>query len=130
MKKKSEAKLNWAVTAYVEWRNERLRSFRYDPGIYFADIMQLDSLEKSNLSHALCHFIPEVTQVRGEGLYPGKALYQMVVALQKYLNVNKIYWQIIEGVEFSDVRIVLDNVMKERAALNVGIIKKQGSVIT
>lgn len=130
LKKKTEAKLNWAVTAYVEWRNERLRTFRYDPAIYFADITKLETLEKANLQESLCHFIPEVTKVRGEGPYPGKTLYQMIVAIQKYLNVNKLYWQLIEGVEFRDVRIVLDNVMKERAALNVGIVKKQASVIT
>ena len=93
LKKKSEAKVNWTVTAYVEWREERLRTFRYDPGIYYADITKLESLEKVNLAHALCHFIPEVTKVKGDGPYPGNTLYQMVVALQKYLNVNKLYWQ-------------------------------------
>ena len=130
LKKKTEAKMNWAVTAFVEWRNERLRTFRYDPAIYFSDISKLDQLEQDNFSHALCHFIPEVTKVRGDGPYPGKTLYQMIVALQKYLNVNGIYWQLVEGIDFRDVRTVLDNVMKERAALNVGIVKKQVSVIT
>ena len=35
-----------------------------------------------------------------------------------------------EGSEFSDVRIVLDNVMKERTAVNIGVSKKQATVIT
>ena len=122
LKKKTEAKLNWAVTAYVEWRNECLCTFRYDPAIYFTHITNLEKLEKENLQHALCHFIPEVTKVWGEGLYPGNTLYQMIIAITKYLNVNKLYWQLVEGIEFQDVRIVLDNVMKERAALNVGIV--------
>ena len=129
LKKKTEAKLNWAVTAYVEWRNECLRTFRYNPAIYFADITNSEKLEKANLQHALCHFIPEVMKVCGESPYPGKTLNQMIVAIQKYLNVNKLYWQLIEGIEFHDVRTVLDNVMKERAALNVGIVRRQVSVI-
>ena len=74
LKKKTEAKLNWAVTAYVEWRNECLNTFRYDPAIYFADITNLEKLEKGNLQHALCHVIPVVMKVRGEGLYPGNTL--------------------------------------------------------
>ena len=53
LKKKTEAKLNWAVTAYVEWRNEHLRTFHYDPAIYFADLTKLDTLEQANLQHAL-----------------------------------------------------------------------------
>ena len=130
LKKKTEAKVNWAVTAYNEWRDERLRTFKYDPGIYFADLRNLESLEKENLQHALCHFIPEVTKVRGEDPYPGSTLYQMIVSIQKYLSVNKIHWQLIEGKEFEDLKVVLDNVMKERAALNIGITKKQASVIT
>ena len=130
LKKKTEAKVNWAVTAYNEWRNERLRTFKYDPGIYYADLTKLDTLEKSNLQHALCHFIPEVTRVRGEGPYPGTTLYQMIVSIQKYLNVNKLNWQLIEGKEFDELKVVLDNVMKERAALNIGVVKKQAGVIT
>ena len=130
LKKKTEAKVNWAVTAYNEWRDDRLRTFKYDPGIYFADLRDLNSLEKCNLEHALCHFVPEVTKVRGEGLYTGKTLYQIVVTLQKYLNVNKLNWQLVEGKEFQDLQTVLDNVMQERAALNIGITKRQASVIT
>ena len=116
LKKKTEAKVNWAVTAYNEWRDEHLCTFKYDPGIYFADLRQLDKLEKCNLQHALCHFVPEVTKVRGEGPYPGTTLYQMIVSIQKYLNVNKLHWQLIEGKEFEELKIVLDNVMKERAS--------------
>ena len=39
----------------------------------------------------------------------------MVGAIQKYLNVHMLPWIIAEGKgpDFEDVRIVLDNVMKE-----------------
>ena len=74
-----------------------MRTFKYDPGIYFADLRNLETLEKHNLQHALCHFIPEVTKVRGDGPYPGTTLCQMIVSIQKYLSVNKIHWQLIEG---------------------------------
>ena len=130
LKKKTEAKVNWAVRAYNEWRNNRLYNFQYDVGIYYADLNDLANLEKCNLQHALCHFLPEVTKVKGEGLYPGATLYQMVVAIQKYLNVNKVNWKLIDDVEFSELKVVLDNLMKERTALNVGVTKKQAQVIS
>ena len=130
LKKKTEAKVNWAVTAYNDWRNERLHNFNYDVGIYYADLNTLETLEKSNLEHALCRFIPEVTRVKGDGPYPGKMLYQMIVAIQKYLNINKINWKLVDGNDFHDLHVVLDNVMQERTALNIGVTKKQVQVIS
>ena len=90
MKKSSEKKLDWAVTAYNDWRGDRLKNYNYDVGIYYADLVDLKSLTKENLRHSLCYFIPEVTKKKGEGAYPGATLYQMIVAIQKFLNVNKV----------------------------------------
>ena len=113
MKKKSGSKLNWVVTAYNDWHNERLEKFNYDVGIYFADLNNLKELTKDNLQHALCRFVPEVEHKWGEGQFPGKTLYQMIVAIQKYLWINKIKWKLVQGEEFDDLQTVLDNVMKE-----------------
>ena len=132
LKPKSEAKVNWGVNAYNEWRQNRLYHFNYDVGIYYADLNDLPSLTQENLNHALCRFIPEVTKQKGGGQYPGRTLYQMICAIQKHLNVNKLPWKLLEGqgTPFEDVRVVLDNVMKERTAANVGVNKKQACVIT
>ena len=132
LKPNSESKVNWAVGAYNEWRMYRLETFNYDFAIYNADLNELSTLRKDNLCHALCRFVPEVTKKKGGGLYPGLTLYQMLSAIQKYLNVNKINWQIPEGKdpEFEDVRVVLDNVMKERTAQNIGVTKRQANVVT
>ena len=130
LKKKTEAKVNWAVNAYNDWRNERLVNFIYNVGIYFADLNKVNELTKENLQHALCRFIPEVTKVKGEGPYPGKTLYQMIVAIQKYLQVNKLNWRLVDGPEFIDLHTVLDNVMQEHTAMNVGVVKRQAEVIS
>ena len=123
LKKKSESKVNWAVKAYNDWRNERFYNFNYNVGIYYADLNNLESLTSDNFEHAMCRFIPEVTKVMGEGPYPRKTLYQMVVAIQKYLNINKIMWKLVDGVNFIDLNTVLENVMQERTAMNVGVVK-------
>ena len=57
-------------------------------------------------------------------------LYQMCTSIQKYLNVNKIPWKILEGPKFEDLRNVLDNVMKERTEASVGTVKRQANLIT
>ena len=130
LKKKSEAKIDWAVSAFLDWRNDRLGKFQYDPAIYFVDLTQLESLQKDNLNHALCRFIPEVTKKRGDGEYPGATLYQMIVAIQKYLVVNKVKWRLLDDPEFDDMHTVLDNVMREWTAQNIGVVKKQAGLIT
>ena len=130
LKKNSESNVNWAVKAYIDWRNGRLNNFKYDVGIFEADLENLQSLTRENLEHSLCHFVPKVTKVKGEGLYPGKTLYQMIVAIQKYLVVNKMYWKLVSVGKFPDLHVVLDNVMKERTAMNIGVTKKQAAVIS
>ena len=75
LKKKTEAKCNWAVHAYDDWRNSRLLNFNYDAPIYFADINKLGELTKDNFQYAMCRFIPEVTKQKGSGPYPAKTLY-------------------------------------------------------
>ena len=130
LKKKSESKVNWAVTAYNKWRENRLYNFNYDIGIYETDLNKLDSLTKENLLHAMCRCVPEVVKKKGDGPYPGSTLHQMVVAIQKHLNVNKIPWKLIDDPYFVDLKVVLDNVMKEHTAMNVGVTKKQAQVIS
>ena len=50
-------------------------------------------------------------------------------AIHKYLYLNRIPWKIVEGPEFKDIKTVLDNIMKEQTALNIGVKKKQAQVI-
>ena len=130
LKKHTEAKMNWGVTSYNEWRDDRLYNFNYDMAIYYADLRNLKELTIENFVHAMCRFIPEVTRKKGEGPYPGHTLYQMCTSIQKYLNVNKIPWKILEGPKFEDLRNVLDNIMKERTKANIGTVKHQASLIT
>ena len=94
--------------------------------------MNLDDvskLEKNSFIHSLCNFIPEVTKVKDGSDYPGKTLYEMVTSIQKYLNQNNAFWKLLDHNEFCDVCTILDNVMKERASINIGTVKRQASYI-
>ena len=131
LKPNSASMVNWGVNAFNEWCEERLRKFQYDVGIYYADMNDLKTLSKENLNHALCRFIPEVTKQKDDGPYPGHTLYQLIKAIQKYLNVSKLPWKLVENCdkEFQDTKVVLDNVMKERTAQNIVVKKRQAGVI-
>ena len=129
LKKKSLAKVNWGVSAFKDWRAARL-DYQFDHQIKATDLDDLQSLTKENLIYSLCFYIPEVTKRDTNDLYPGATLYQLVVSIQKYLHVNKICWKLVEGPEFTDVKCVLDNIMKERTSMNIGVTKKQAKLIT
>ena len=122
-------KRNRGVNAYCEWRSERLVK-QYNEAIFNANLEDLYSLTKENLEEALCFFVSEVTKSKGGVPYPGKTLYELVVSIQKYLNVNNKRWKLVDGEDFQTLRTVLDNVIKERTRQNIGTTVKQAEVIT
>ena len=129
LKMRAGSKLNWAINAYKDWQNVRL-SHSYNEAIFNANLENLKDLDRDSFAEALCYFIPKVTKVKWEGVYPAKTLYQLVIALQKYLNVNRIPWKLIDDPHFEDVKNVLDNVMKQCTESNVGTVKRQADLIT
>ena len=130
LKKCSEYKMMWAVRAYKEWRMNRLNDIvNFDNHIFGANLDEMSSLTKENLEYAMCRFIPEVRKLKSGDDYPGKTLYEMCVAIQKYCNMNGKNWKLVDGPDFKELRTVLDNVMKDRALRNIGMTKKQAEVI-
>ena len=97
--------------------------------VFEANLSDLDSLTQNALQHSLCKFIPEVTKVNEGGEYPGKTLYEMIIAIQKYLTENQINWKLIDGPEFINVKTVLDNIMCERAEANIGMTVRKAEFI-
>ena len=131
LKKHTYSKMQWGVGAYNQWRQQRLSDVvNYDVMILEVNLEDLRSLSKRALCHSLCRFIPKVTKVCDGTDYPGKTLYEMITSIQKFLHQNKIFWKLLDEIDFYDVRTVLDNVMKERAEQNVGGCVKQGSYIS
>ena len=121
----------WAVRAYNEWRDNRLNDvINFDVNIFEANLEHLPSLTKDNLQYAMCRFLPEVRKVKSDEDYPGRTLYEMCVAIQKYVNIKgKKQWKLVDGHNFSEMCTVLDNIMKERALRNIGMVRKQAGFI-
>ena len=127
MKKRSETKMMWAVRAFNECRNNRLNDIlAFDNNIFEANLNDVEHLTKEKLEYGMCRFIPEVRKLKSGDDYPGKTLYEMCVAIQKFVNIKGKNWKLVDGPE---LRNVLDNVIKERAFRNIGIFKRQAAVI-
>ena len=129
MKKRSESKMLWGVCTYQEWREKKLNDVsNYNEDIFNANLDDLKNVTISNLEKSLCIFIAEVTKVNGDD-YRGTTLYQLTVSIQKFLNENDINWKLVDGPQFKQLRVVLDNIMKEGALQNIGMVKKQAQLL-
>ena len=123
--------MKWGVKAYQDWRKNRIEVLKdYDINIFNANLSNVKALTKQSLIASLCKFIPEVTKSKSGEEYPGKTLYQLVISIQSYLNESGKPWKLVEGPEFIEVRTVLDNLMKERHAVNIGTVKHQADLIS
>ena len=130
MKKRSFNKMLWGVPAYQDWRIAKISNLgTFDILIDEANLDNVHELRKDVFIYVISRFIPEVVKVKDGSDYPGKTLYEMVVSIQRYLNENNMKWKLLDDVEFKEVRTILDNVMKSRAAVNIGLVKKQAEYI-
>ena len=130
LKRQTYNKMQWGVKAYNDWRDNKLKDVvNFNVKIFESDLTSVQLLQKDSFAHALCVFLAEVKKQKGGSEYPGKTLYEMVTSIQKYLHQNNIFWKLIDGPEFIDVCTILDNLMKERAQQNIGLVKKQASFI-
>ena len=119
----------WGVKTYQEWRENKLSDIaNYDECVFNVNLDNLESLTKQNLEHSLCMFIAEVCKVNGDD-YPGKMLYQLTVSIERFLTEKGLNWKLVDGPDFKQYHIVLDNLMKERALQNIGMVKKQAQLI-
>ena len=97
----------------------------FDVRILHSDLKEVLNLNKVDFEYSMCRFIAEVVKVKNGDDYPGRTLYQLCVAIQKYLFSNGSKWKLIEGGQFENLRNVLDNTMKECAAKSIGTTVKR-----
>ncbi len=71
------------------------------------------TMSKSELSYALCHFLLEVTNEKGD-LYPRETLYALLMSLQMYCHSKGVYHKFQQDADFADVRNTLDNRIAHR----------------
>ena len=98
LKKRTKAKMMWGVRAYNEWHSVRLSDAdTFDIQILRSDLNDCNSLNKADLEYSLCRFVVEVVKVKDGSDYPGRTLYQLCIAIQKYLFSEGLKWKLVEG---------------------------------
>ena len=128
MKRHSYNKMLWSVRAYNDWRMNRFTDIdNFDNKIFNANLENLKELSRDDFEYAMCRFIAEVRKLKSGKDYPGKILYQMSFSIQKYLNQNGINWKFVDGPDFGEFRVLLDNLMEDRARHNIGMSKSKPS---
>ena len=109
----------------------RLDRVDYEEEIFQSDLNKVDCLQKDSFEFALCRFVCEIKKCKTDEDYPARTLYQMICAIQNHLRKNNCDWKLVHSnSEFQKFNHVLDKVMQERAANNIGTVKKQAEVIS
>ena len=116
----SKRKMRWAVNLYSDWRRNRMTLPGVDCSIIDANLEVLDGFSEFDLAYSLCRFVREVRKLDGSE-YPPNTVREIIVMLQMFLHENSINWKLLDGENFVGLRNVVDNTMKERHALGLGV---------
>ena len=124
----SKRKMQWAVNMYNDWCRSRVGRPDCPDQIIQANLEILHTFSMSQLAYALCRFVTEIRRLDGKE-YPPNTIHEIVICIQMYLHENCVLWQLLEGPEFTGVRNVVDNTMKERHSMGLGV-RKSSEYIT
>ena len=120
--KGSEIKIKWAVNMYTQWKVDRIKSSDVAQEIKNADLSCFYSFTQHDLYYALSRFIGEVKEYDGCD-YPPNTIREIIIMIQMYLQKNSILWKLLDHPDFNTLKKVVDNTMKERTALGLGVRK-------
>ena len=121
-------KIRWAVKMYNEWRVNRLKEVLVPVEIRRCDLKFPQDFNENDLCYTLIRFIREVRKLDNTE-FPPNTLREIIVMLQMDLQQKGVYWKLLDGEKFSDLWNVVDNTMKERHAMGLGV-RQPSSIIS
>ena len=116
----SKHKMKWAIGLYNGWRSNRIFTSWPSMQIVRADLNEVEKLKSDDLCYAMCRFVREIKKINGHE-YPPNTIRELVIMVQMYLNERGIYWKLLEHEGFVNLRNVVDNTMKERHSMGLGV---------
>jgi len=116
----------WAVTLFGNWRAQRNVRCMYDNALVYLD-KPLGIMSDEELVYSVPLFLTEVIKVDGSE-YPPSTLRELLLSLQKHLEINGRRVQFLNDEKFRPIRDTLDGLMKRRARAGLGLIKRQAEV--
>ena len=116
----SRRKIKWAVNLYNGWRTNRIEQNWPSMQIVRADLNNVSQVKVEDLCYSLCRFVREIRKLnRSE--YPPNTIRELVIMIQMYLNECGICWKLLDWPQFVNLRNVVDNTMKERHSMGLGV---------
>lgn len=110
---------SWGVSVFLEWCEER----QVDE--------TLTSMSNDDINDRVARFVHEVVKRDGETPYPPNSLYQIVVAIQRFLKENgRPEVNFFESPVFDKLRKSLDARMKQLSSQGYGVVRRQAQPIT
>lgn len=124
--KRTVDKSVWAVTLFGNWRAQRNVRCMYDNTLVYLD-KPLGIMSDEELVYAMPLFLTEVMKVDGSE-YPPATLRDLLLSVQKHLEINGRHVQFLNDEKFRPIRDTLDGLMKQRARSGIGLGKRQAEV--
>ena len=104
-----------------------MKSVFVDREIRMCDL-ESGEFSQKDLCYTMCRFINEVKKLNNSD-FPPNSLREIVIMIQMFLNEKGIYWKLLDGEVFHDLRNTVDNLMKQRHAVGLGI-RQSSNIIT
>ena len=117
-----KCKMLWAMNLYDDWRRNRMGQGGVADEIIKSDLNMIGEFIKADLCFSLCRFVREVKKMDGTD-YPPSTIREIVICLQMHLHENCEAWKLLDQDEFMPLRNVVDNTMKERHSMGLGVRK-------
>ena len=92
------------------------------------DLSFVRTFDQVELSFALSRFGTEVKKLDNTD-YPPNTIRELIIMIQMHLHQNGIYWKLLDGEAFRGLLNVLDNLMKQRTAIGLGV-RQSSTIIT
>lgn len=124
--KRTVEKSTWAVSLFGQWRAERNVKCLSDDRLVYMDV-PFSLMNDDQLNYTVPLFITEVLKKDGTE-YPPATLRDLVLSLQKHLEVVGRNVKFLSDDKYRNIRDTLDGVMKQRARQGIGMTKKQAQV--
>lgn len=124
--KKTIEKSTWAVTLFGQWRADRNVRCLSDSSLVYLN-KPFEVMSDDELNYTVPLFLTEVLKKDGTE-YPPATLRDLVLSLQKFLEVDGRFVKFLNDDKFRNIRDTLDGLMKQRSRQGLGIKKKQAEV--
>ena len=108
----SRRKMKGVLNLCSEWRNNRITNGTVCDAILKLNLEDVSSFTESDLVSCLSYFVREIKKLDGNE-YPPNTILEMIIMIQMHLNEDGIFWKLLDGEKFIQLKNVIDNTMKE-----------------